>query len=62
MVTLVGLTLAAAVALMPAVSGPIAAAIGGAIGLGDVAQTIWSIARKSAENLLHFRIGLGGPL
>ena len=43
--TLVGLTLAAAVAFMLAVSGPIASAIGGAIGLGDVAQTIWSIAR-----------------
>jgi len=45
LLTLVGLTLAAAVAFMLAVSGPIAAAIGGAIGLGDVAQTIWSIAR-----------------
>ena len=30
---------------MLAVSGPIAAAIGAVIGLGDVAQTIWSIAR-----------------
>ena len=28
-----------------AVSGPIASAIGGAIGLGEVAETIWSIAR-----------------
>jgi membrane protein len=28
-----------------AVSGPIASAIGGAIGLGEVAQTIWSFAR-----------------
>jgi len=45
LLTLVGLTLAAAVAFMLAVSGPIAAAIGGVIGLGDVAQTIWSIAR-----------------
>ena len=45
LLTLVGLTLAAAVAFMLAVSGPIASAIGGAIGLGDVAQTIWSIAR-----------------
>ena len=43
--TLVGLTLAAGVAFMLAVSGPIASAIGGAIGLGDVAETIWSIAR-----------------
>jgi membrane protein len=43
--TLVGLTLAAAVAFMLAVSGPIASAIGGAIGLGEVAETIWSIAR-----------------
>jgi len=45
LLTLVGLTLAAAVAFMLAVSGPIAAAIGGVIGLADVAQTIWSIAR-----------------
>jgi membrane protein len=43
--TLVGLTLAAAVAFMLAVSGPIASAVGGAIGLGVVAETIWSIAR-----------------
>ena len=43
--TLVGLILAAAVAFMLAVSGPIASAIGGAIGLGEVAQAIWSIAR-----------------
>ena len=41
----VGLILAAAVALLLAVSGPIASTIGGAIGLGEVAQTIWSIAR-----------------
>jgi len=45
LLTLVGLTLAAAVAFMLAVSGPIASAIGGAIGLGEVAETIWSIAR-----------------
>ena len=45
LLTLVGLTLAAAVAFMLAVSGPIASAIGGAIGLGDVAENIWSIAR-----------------
>lgn len=45
LLTLVGLTLAAAVAFMLAVSGPIASVIGGAIGLGEVAETIWSIAR-----------------
>jgi membrane protein len=36
--TLVGLTLVAAVAFMLAVSGPIASAVGGAIGLGDIAH------------------------
>ncbi len=45
LLTLVGLTLAAAVALMLAVSGPIASAIGGAIDLGEVAETLWNIAR-----------------
>jgi membrane protein len=45
LLTMVGLTLAAAVAFMLAVSGPIASAIGGAIGLGHAAETVWSIAR-----------------
>jgi membrane protein len=43
--TLAGLTAAAAVAFMLAVSGPIAAAVGDAIGAGKVAQTAWSIVR-----------------
>ncbi|ORM33815.1 YihY/virulence factor BrkB family protein [Williamsia sp. 1135] len=45
LVTLVALVMAAAVALMLAVSGPIATSIGDAIGLGDTALTVWSIAR-----------------
>src|SRR6185312_9241893 len=43
--TLAGLIMAAAVAFMLAVSGPIARAVGDAIGAGSVALTIWSIAR-----------------
>ena len=45
LLTLVGLVLAAAVALMLAVSGPIATAIGDAVGLGETAETIWDVAR-----------------
>lgn len=45
LLTFMGLILAAAVAFMLAVSGPIAAAVGGALGLGDVAETVWNIAR-----------------
>jgi len=45
LLTLVGLILAAAVAFMLAVSGPIATAIGDAVGLGQTAETIWDIAR-----------------
>ena len=43
--TLGGLILAAAVAFMLAVSGPIAESVGDVIGLGGAAQTAWSIAR-----------------
>lgn len=43
--TLAGLIVAAAVALMLAVSGPVARAIGDAIGAGNAALTIWSIAK-----------------
>ena len=43
--TLAGLIMAAAVAFMLAVSGPVARAIGNAIGLGDVALTLWNILR-----------------
>ncbi len=45
LLTLVGLVLAAAVAFMLAVSGPITTAIGDAVGLGETAATIWNIAR-----------------
>jgi membrane protein len=40
-----GLVLAAAAAFLLAVSGPVASAVGSAIGVGDVALTAWSIAR-----------------
>jgi membrane protein len=43
--TLVALILAAAVAFMLAVSGPLAEAVGNAIGLGSVAVTVWNIAK-----------------
>ena len=45
LLTFVGLVSAALVALMLAVSGPIADAVGGVIGLGEQAQQVWSIAR-----------------
>ncbi len=45
LLTFVGLVAAAAVAFMLAVSGPIAAAIGEAVGLGPAAQTAWNTAR-----------------
>ncbi|MCG5431027.1 YihY/virulence factor BrkB family protein [Mycobacterium sp. MYCO198283] len=43
--TLAGIVSVAVVALMLAVSGPVARAIGDAIGLGDTAVTVWSILR-----------------
>jgi membrane protein len=43
--TLLGLTLAAAVAFMLAVSGPVAKAIGDAVNAGHVALTMWNITR-----------------
>jgi membrane protein len=43
--TFVGLIAAAVVAFMLAVSGPIALAVGNAIGAGQLAQDIWNIAR-----------------
>jgi membrane protein len=43
--TLVGLIMAAAVAFMLAISGPVAKALGDAIGAGHLALTVWSIAR-----------------
>ena len=45
LLTLAGLVAAAAVAFMLAVSGPIARAVGGAIGAGAFAQTVWNVAR-----------------
>ncbi|PYE11119.1 membrane protein [Williamsia limnetica] len=45
LVTLIALIMAAAVALMLAVSGPIARSLGDAIGLGSTALTVWNIAR-----------------
>lgn len=43
--TLVGLLMAAVVVVMLAVSGPVARVVGDAIGLGDVAVTVWNVAR-----------------
>jgi membrane protein len=43
--TLAGLIMAAMVAFMLAVSGPVAKALGQAIGAGEVAVSIWSIVR-----------------
>ena len=45
LVTVIALLMAGAVALMLAVSGPIARSIGEALGLGDTALTVWNIAR-----------------
>ena len=45
LLTLVGLIAVAVVAFMLAVSGPLAQAIGDALGAGEVTQTVWNIAR-----------------
>ncbi|MGA9872196.1 MAG: YhjD/YihY/BrkB family envelope integrity protein [Rhodococcus sp. (in: high G+C Gram-positive bacteria)] len=45
LVTLVALTLIACAAAMLAISGPIATAIGEAVGLGETALTVWNIAK-----------------
>ncbi|OBG18387.1 ribonuclease BN [Mycolicibacterium celeriflavum] len=45
LLTLAGLVIAAAVVLMLAISGPVARWVGDAIGLGDAAVTVWSIAK-----------------
>ncbi|SEH65328.1 membrane protein [Mycolicibacterium rutilum] len=45
LLTLAGLVMAAAVVFMLAVSGPVAQALGDAVGLGDAAVTVWNIAR-----------------
>src|SRR5215212_10357860 len=43
--TLAGLIMVAAVGFMLAVSGPVAKAVGNAIGVGEVALTVWNIVR-----------------
>jgi membrane protein len=43
--TLAGLVLVAAVALMLVISGPVTEAVGTAIGLGAAAQRIWTVAK-----------------
>jgi membrane protein len=48
LLTLAALVMAAAVAFMLAVSGPITDAIGNAIGLGSAARTAWTIAKWPA--------------
>ncbi|ORM30642.1 YhjD/YihY/BrkB family envelope integrity protein [Williamsia sp. 1135] len=45
LVTVIALVMAAAVALMLAISGPVARSIGDVIGLGDTALLVWNIAR-----------------
>jgi membrane protein len=45
LVTLICITLVAITALALVVSGPLAEAIGGALGLSDVAVTVWQIAK-----------------
>lgn len=45
LLTLAGLVMAAAVVFMLAISGPVAHAIGDAIGLGDAAVTVWNVVR-----------------
>ncbi|KAA0110152.1 YihY/virulence factor BrkB family protein [Mycolicibacterium sp. P1-5] len=45
LLTLAGLVMAAAVAFMLAVSGPVAKSLGNLIGAGDLAVTLWTILR-----------------
>jgi membrane protein len=45
LVTLVAIVLAAVVALMLVLTGPIAASVGELVGLGDTAVTIWTVAK-----------------
>jgi membrane protein len=45
LVTLIGVIFAAVIVAAVALSGPVAEAIGGAIGLGDTAVTVWNIAK-----------------
>ena len=48
LLTLVGLLVAAAVALLLALSGPVAEAVGGYLGVGETGLTIWNVARWPA--------------
>lgn len=48
LLTLVGLVVAAAVALLLAVSGPVAEAVGGYLGVGATGLAVWNIARWPA--------------
>ena len=45
LVTIIGIVLIVVVAVILIVSGPVTTAIGGALGIGEVAQTVWSIAK-----------------
>lgn len=45
LVTVIAIILLVIAAIILVVSGPVAEAVGSALGLGDVAQTIWSIAK-----------------
>jgi membrane protein len=45
LVTLIGIIFAAVIVGAVALSGPVAKALGGAIGLGDTALTVWNIAK-----------------
>ncbi|WNG90284.1 YhjD/YihY/BrkB family envelope integrity protein [Mycobacterium sp. ITM-2016-00317] len=48
LLTLVGLLVAAAVALVLALSGPVAEAVGGYLGIGETGLAIWNVARWPA--------------
>ncbi|MGE2733386.1 YihY/virulence factor BrkB family protein [Mycolicibacterium vaccae] len=52
LITFAGLIIAAAVAFLLAVSGPVAEAIGGYIGLGSTALTVWNVVRWPVVLLL----------
>ncbi len=52
LLTLAGLLAVAAAAFLLAVTGPVAAAVGDAIGVGSVAVTVWNIARWPALLIL----------
>ncbi|MCR2763113.1 YihY/virulence factor BrkB family protein [Microbacterium sp. zg.B48] len=45
LVTVVGIVLILVAVIILVISGPVTEAVGGALGIGDVAQTIWSIAK-----------------